>query len=130
MRKLRGRTSRKLLGMPGVPETLGRKNPLNKINKIAQQTPTRVTVPLTKTPRITQRHECTWAQVAASSSVHSEEQTLPQIIGSLQTILSSVNIKLICASLNSLATDLRNASTPLDKILMVIDTFMAYFSTP
>jgi hypothetical protein len=106
------------------------RKPLLSNSKPTQSPSQRIQFPTLNKPRHAQRQERTWAQVAAATTTTTEEQTLPTILKSLKTLFSSLNLQLLCTSLHSLASNLTNATNPLDKIMFIVDTFVSCFSSP
>ena len=106
------------------------RKPLIPNSKPTQSPLQRTQFPTLNKPRHAQRKERTWAQVAAATTTTTEEQTLPTILRSLKTIFSSLNLQLLCTSLHSLASNLLNATNPLDKIMLIVDTFVSCLSSP
>jgi hypothetical protein len=93
------------------------------------QPSTRSQFPPLSQPRIKQHQERTWAQIAVHTPGPQDDQTLPSVLGSIKSILSSLNLQTISVALRTLALRLHKARDPLDKMMFIIDTIMTCFVT-
>ena len=84
--------------------------------------------PPLRQPTEAKRQAPTWAQVTSKQSSPQDTQTLPSIIDSLKSILSTLNLQRVCVALRTLANQLQAAQNPMDKTLIIVDTIMGFFT--
>lgn len=94
-----------------------------------QQPPTRAQFPPLRQPRKVQQHERTWAHIAAHATGPQEQPSLPSLLGSIKSILASLNLQNIGVALRTLATRLPEAKAPMDKLMLIFETLITFFVT-
>lgn len=121
----------------GCPEYQKRLTARNRTPHLQQQTQPppppphrKAAFPSTTSTREPPSQTRTWTQIAAQTSRPQQDQTLPTFIGSIKSILSAFNLQALGTVLQNLATQLRNAKDRMEKMMLLVDTLMAYFILP
>jgi hypothetical protein len=72
----------------------------------------------------------TWAHIAAQPVRPPPDQSIPTLLELLKAILANFNLQALKITLTNLASKLSKTNDPMDKLMIFVDTCMAYLTAP